>query len=248
MLMLMLAGGNAHARGEADAIRGRARPYESPQRFALELRFTPYRPGVDSDPNLHGATPYASTFGKNRPLMLSVEFDWQALRIPYVGTFGPGVSAGIWSKSAKASIAQAPGGPSGDDTTLAVYPMSLLAVIRFDVFNRMWKIPLVPYGKFGVGYALWRASSPDGTARATNDAGKVIAGAGHTVGFEYMAGLAFDLNCLDPQSALQLDNNLGVNHTYIFGEFTGLNLNGIAQKNPLRLGANTWTVGLAFEF
>src|SRR2546423_1474631 len=50
------------------------RPPESPQRFALELRFGPYHPNVDDQ--FPQTRPYETAFGASRhPLYLGLEFD-----------------------------------------------------------------------------------------------------------------------------------------------------------------------------
>ena len=66
------------------------RAYDSPQNFALELRVGMYEPEVDSDTRLGGKHPYADSFGDKSRVMLGAELDWQVLKIPHVGTLGPG--------------------------------------------------------------------------------------------------------------------------------------------------------------
>ena len=64
------------------------RPPESEQRFAIELRFGPYRPNIDEE--FPDRRPYERAFGADRkPFYFGLEFDWQLLRIPKVGTLGP---------------------------------------------------------------------------------------------------------------------------------------------------------------
>ena len=53
-------------------------PYRSPQNFALELRFSPYKPQIDEEPGLANA-PYHQTFGSMRRLLVQFELDWQVL-------------------------------------------------------------------------------------------------------------------------------------------------------------------------
>ena len=50
--------------------------YRSPQRFAFELTFGPYRPDIDSEFN--GArTPYKDYFGSGQDLLTRIELDYQ---------------------------------------------------------------------------------------------------------------------------------------------------------------------------
>src|SRR5262249_55084799 len=54
----------------------RQHPYRSGQDFALELRFSPYRPQVDDEPGLKGK-PFEQAFGDNPRLYVGLELDWQ---------------------------------------------------------------------------------------------------------------------------------------------------------------------------
>ena len=227
----------------ADDFYGMAtRPKESPQNFAIEFRFSPYRPKIDDDPALGGATPYRSTFGDMRRLLFQIEFDWQALRIPHVGTLGPGIALGFTNMSAKASKTNG-GGPSDEDTNLEIFPVYLVAVFRADVILRELKFPLVPYLKGGFGAARWRAYGPLGTSSSGTVNGK-----GTTYGTHIAAGVTLSLNFLDHAATLNLDNSVGINQTHLFLEYYVSALNGLGQSNALYVGSNSWATGLAFEF
>src|SRR5262249_40544706 len=134
----------ASAADEGSLFEFRHERYHSPQNFALEFRFSPYTPDIDSAPDVQG-TPYRNTFGTMPRLLFSVEFDWQALRIPHLGSLGPAIGAGTTSMDDKASLASPvpPGTPgtcgtnkSCEDTGLAIYPMWAGAVFRADVVQR----------------------------------------------------------------------------------------------------------------
>jgi hypothetical protein len=243
----LLGARTAAAQEELDApISGRRHDFSSPQHFALEFRFSPYHPDVDSDPALRGATPYASTFGTAPRLMVGAEVDFQALRIPHFGSFGPGLSAGLTSASGDALYQVPHKGMtvSGETTSLSIYPFSALAVLRADALWRDVHIPLVPYAKVGLTYALWRASNTLGTSHADG-----VSGTGSTLGFHLAFGLGLNLNLFDTYAAQNLDDSLGINGTYLFAEWAMDDLTGLGiQTDPLRVGGNNWTFGLAFEF
>jgi hypothetical protein len=219
----------------------------SPQNFALEIRAGIYQPQIDSDPALKGQQPFFNSF--NSPLQggtqvrweASAEFDWQALHIKDVGSLGPGFGLGYYNIS---GLAKETGTNilSAESTTLEILPMYLVAVFRLDVLWRQAHIPFVPYAKAGLGYALWRASNTVGTSVAPN--GQV--GEGHTWGEILAAGLAFNIGVLDPNSVHALDEATGINGTYIFAEYMASMLNGIAQKDPLRVGSDGIPGGLVF--
>jgi hypothetical protein len=232
----------ASAQERSNVLESRHHKYESPQNFAFELRFSPYRPDIDGDPALHGATPYHDIFGSMPRLLIAAEFDWQALRIPHVGTLGPGISVGYTSMSAPAPLANQPG-LSGENTSIDIFPFYAVAVLRFDVVTKELRVPLVPYAKAGVGYALWRAYNDGGTSQAGGVPGK-----GHSFGTQVAAGVALHLNAFDEYAARNLDNTMGVNNTYLFWEYYSLDLTGFSNGNTLRVGSSSWAAGLAFEF
>lgn len=215
-------------------------PFKSAQNFELELRFGPYKPNIDEESGLSG-TPYADSFGDKNRLYAGLEFDWQTYRIPYLGTIGPGLTAGFVTMSRNASTVT--GRSSGDEYTLTIYPFALQGVLRADVFWRQVGIPIVPYGKLGVGYALWRASNTVGTASANG-----ISGKGSTWGPSFAIGAQLALDALDMGASRNMDNATGINNTYLYIEFYDYELTGIGQSHPLHVGTRSWAAGLAFEF
>ena len=152
--------------GDARAIElgtpAEEHPFRSAQNFALELRFSPYYPAVDEEPGLSG-TPFKERFGDSARLYFGLEFDWQTFRIPYLGTIGPGVGVGMVGMSRPAVTANTRR-PSGDDYSLDIYPMYLSGVLRADVLWRELGIPVVAYGKLGVGMGRWAAADSGGVS------------------------------------------------------------------------------------
>jgi hypothetical protein len=229
-----------------EALSGRHKAYESPQHFAFELRFSPFKPDIDSDSALQGATPYGSVFGSSPRVLVDAELDWQAARIPHLGTIGPGLAIGYTTMTDPAQFATLHNGTltSGENTSLEILPMYAVAVLRADVLWRELHVPLVPYAKLGVGVAYWRASNTLGTSSAQG-----VKGEGHTFGAQLAVGIGFNLNVLDEYAARNFDDSMGVNNTYVFAEWTRSDLTGLwAQQSPLRVGGTYWTFGLAFEF
>jgi hypothetical protein len=251
----------ARADDETGVLVTHHQGFESPQNFNIELRFSPYSPRVDYDPSLTG-NPYTNTFGSSPRLEFAMEFDWEALRIPHLGTIGPGISAGYTQASALARLANppttcTPGNTatcfSAENTAFAIFPFYLVAVLRADVLDREAHIPLVPYIKGGLGMALWRAYNDGGTSSVPNGQGGTIEGKGHTVGAQLALGLSFDLNVIDEHTARNFDNALGVNHTYVFAETYVSALTGLGQSHAMYVGNGSFTApalafGLAFEF
>lgn len=216
-------------------------PFRSRQNFALEFRFGPYYPQIDDEPGLTG-TPFKNTFGDGGKFFIGAEFDWQTFRIPHLGTIGPGIGLGRVSMSRKSVTAS--GRESGDETTLSIYPFWLVGVFRADVLWRDLGIPIVPYVKAGLAYALWRASNTGGTSQDANS----VSGKGHSWGTNLAVGVAFALDAIDQGASRNMDNAVGINNSYVYFEGYMLGLNGIGQSNALRVGTTSWTMGLAFEF
>jgi len=227
--------------------------FESPQNFAFEFRIGPYRPEID-DAFAGGQQPFADAFGTKTRLHIGFEFDWQALRIPYVGTLGPGVGFSYTKFGARAKILDATGAfqtdaegnvqLSSDKTRLKVFPMYLAAVLRADVFTREYGIPIVPYTKLGLGWALWSTGTDGGISRAGPNN---IVGRGTSWGSHFALGAALQLDFLDPNSSLRLDNDTGINHSYFYLEWMRNSLNGLLGSQPLQVGTSTWVIGLALE-
>ncbi len=225
----------------AEGLYVEKQPKESPQHFEVEIRFSPYTPQIDSAPGITG-TPYEKSFGTSPRLLFGLELDWQALRIPHFGTIGPALSFGYTSASGNAVYASN-GAASAESTSLEVFPFYGVAVLRVDVFEREFKVPLVPYAKGGVGVALWRASNDTGTSTSGGVEGK-----GSTWGTHFALGLGLSLNWIDRRSSAGLDRAIGINDTLLFFEWMWMNLDGFGSTDKLRVGASTFSAGLAFAF
>lgn len=219
-----------------------APPPETAQNFQIEFRFAPYKPQIDSAPGVTGS-PYERSFGTDVRILPALELDWQVLHIPHFGSVGPALSVGYTSASGVATFS-ADGSASAESTTLEVIPFYGVAVLRVDVFEKDFGIPLIPYGKAGVGMALWRASNDNGTSVAKNG----IEGKGMTWGTHFALGIGLSLNWLDRRAARNLDGAVGINDTLVFFEWMFMNLDGFGQTDKLRVGTSTWVAGLSFAF
>jgi hypothetical protein len=218
--------------------------YASPQNFAFELKFGPYKPDIDSEfVDRGGRTPYADFFGNGNHLMSQIEFDWQFFH--KFGSIGLGVGAGFFQVSGPAPKGDGTGVLSGDTSRLRIAPFSLSAVYRFDYLLDKKDFPLVPYGKAGVDWAYW--SITDGNGEIAHDGAGGV-GQGGTTGWHVTAGAALVLDFFDPDAAREFDADMGVNHTAITFEYTHADLSGLGQANRLHVGDTTWSLGLLLEF
>jgi hypothetical protein len=249
------------------------RGYESPQRFALEIKFGPYSPNIDASPGLNGATPFADLFspqpGKRPPgrLLTQVEFDYQFWRRSY-GNFGIGHTVGYYRRTTHAfqfnpdpvtGLNTVPCDPkipdncvrSGDTTSLNVIPLSIMGVYRFDYLANRFRIPFVPYIKVGLAYYVWWIENGGGFlsfAKFTPPGGKSESAFGGTWGWVMNPGGAFLLDVIDPSAARTVDAELGINHTYLFCELHYADITGFGASNKMNLSDLTLNAGIAFEF
>jgi len=242
-MLLMPASASAQWADHPDETdwRREDRPvYESPQSWAFEMRFGPYKPRIDEEFDASPG-PYERIFGDANRVFVGAEVDYQAFRIPWVGTFGPGVG---WQFTKMSGVAKVEGTDedSAETARLWIMPMYLVGVLRIDVFSREAGVPLVPYGKLGAGYALWKASNDLGTSSYDGVSGK-----GHSAGWQWAAGLALQLDPFDRRAAAELDESAGVNHSYLYFEWMNANLDNFGRGDHMRVGATTWAIGLTFE-
>ncbi len=243
--LLAAAGRPARAQtfaSEAELVEGSHR-YRSPQRFAFELTFGPYRPDVDGE--FDGKRdPYNAYFGGGQNLLMRAELDYQFWH-RYGGSLGLGLGVGYFSVTGTAPIADQLGAFSGDQSTLKVVPMSLSLVYRYDYLLENAKVPFIPFAKLGLDYAYWQITDGNGNI-ATDGAGGHARGG--TAGWHVAGGVALVLDFLDPEAAHDFDDDLGVNHTAITFEFFHSDISGLGQSNRLHVGDNNWTLGLLLEF
>jgi hypothetical protein len=239
VVVIALVAMAGHALAQDDDYRYRKPkrlPYESRQRFAFELRFGPYRPNIDQ--GFAAAKPYETVFGDDRRVFAGIEFDWQVLRIPMVGTIGPGFGIGYTHMSADARL-QGTGELAAEQTSLTLMPTYGVGVLRVDTLSRETAIPLAFYGKAGVGLGYYKMGNDLGTQAK-----------GHTWGMHYAVGAMFLLDALDQHAAQQLDNEMGINNTYVYLEWMMSRLDGFGRGSDasvLNIGTDTWILGLAFE-
>ena len=214
--------------------------YRSDQNAALELRLGPYRPRVDEE-FANGATPFSDIYGTGQNAMIGLEVDWQAVRIPHFGTFGPGVGLQFTTFSANAPFTNRPG-LSQQASSLWILPISALAVLRIDALHLDFDIPVVPYAKVGLTYALWEARDGGSTSLAQDG----VEGAGASFGYQWHAGGMLVLDFFAPQTSVDMDNSTGVNHAYVFWEWMWSDVSSLGRG--MQVGTSTWVAGIAIEF
>lgn len=212
---------------------------ESSKTGVFEFKLGGYTPLVDREPALNGAKPFASTFGSPNLLLGEIEYDRQFFQ--GFGSLGMGFSLGYAEKYAYAKLASSTL-LSSERTSFQVVPMKLLAVYRFDVPALKWGIPVVPYAKGGLAYSGWWVNKGQ-SVEFFNGA----RGAGGTWGYAGILGISVLLDFFDMRLARDFDSGLGVNHSYLFAEYTHQEVNDFG-RGGLDLSSRHWMFGLALEF
>jgi hypothetical protein len=228
----------------------------SPQRFAIEAKFGPYLPDVDSRYTGDGFGPYATIYGETddngvttgapRKALYSVlSFEWQFFHAG--GPLSIGTTVGLFNDRADALVTDPTGDnvrSSADKTRFHVIPVTLLLGYRFELIADRFRVPLVPYARGGVAYGFW--SEKKGGKLTTNSAGQKSHGG--SFGWQVNLGLMLRLDFIERAAAVDLDRLTGINHTYLFGEWQFSRLNGFGSGKAMSVGDDTFLVGLAFEF
>ena len=214
---------------------------EEPRSYTVEFRLGGYRPLIDRGAS--SGQPWEAIFGNSRMLLFEGEVDkilWEKF-----GTIALGFSIGYGEKYGKALIsAGSPGEgtPSGENTSLKVIPARLLAVYRFDYFALRHSIPLVPYGKAGLVAMGWWTQK--GGSLEYVDGHRSL---GVKFGYSFAGGLSLMLDFLEPRLAKDFFTDVGVRHSYLFGEYVYENVNTFG-KGGLDLSSRHWMFGFAMDF
>jgi hypothetical protein len=205
----------------------------------IEARAGPYYPEVDSEFARRSA-PFRATFGRESRLLLGFEYDRDVLA-GTLGTIAIGVGFGYTRFSAHSLLGDGSRRRSKEESSLTLVPVSLLAVGRLGVLMNEYEVPLVPYGKAGVGGAFWWTRDGKGTAEEHD-----VIGRGSSWGPQVALGGMLLLDALDRRAAAHMHTSTGIRHSYFFVEWYGSWL-GMFGRNQMRVGARSWAAGLAFQ-
>ncbi len=226
--------------------------YESDRWFMLEIKLGPYSPDVDSQ--VSGFSPYDDIFGGDG-LMVKGELDVEFWH-PF-GTLAVGGEVGWFSKTANSfsdtgdsSTPSSTANRTAGETSMNMVPLALLLVYRADFVWEKWSVPMIPYVKAGFNYTFWWINKGDGSTASAKDktTGDTIDAKGGTFGWQVNAGVSIILDVFEPQAAKNMDVESGINHVYLFIEFTHVGADSFGSDTALNVGDTTYQGGLAFEF
>ena len=193
---------------------------ESEQWFAFELRIGPYQPGKSSA--------FKNVFGSDRGWMLNGELDVTVLHLPYVGQLN--VAGGFgWAKYTATAFGSDNTTREGEKTQIVLFPLHALGVLRIDSLARNTVVPITFAGKLGYEAVRWK----------TETGGKSD-GKGFNQGLCWGAQAAFELDFFDRGTARRLDEDWGINHTFVMFEYYESLTEGTGDRN--------FTIGLGAQF
>lgn len=206
-----------------------------------ELKVGGYYPSID-DEFTTTKGPFESFFGTET--MWYIENDWNFYLWQSYVKFGLGFSLGYSSfegdvlTEAGVSAEEAVPGK----TSFTVIPIKVSALLRYDWSALHHNIPLVPTARVGVGYYLWGITDASNATSSSEDR----VGEGGKFGWHAGLGMQILLDIIEPSSAAYMDMNWGVNHSYLFAEYTWMRAGN--DGNGLNLSDEMMLFGLAFEF
>lgn len=216
----------------------------SPRNFYFEAKVSYYMPFIDAGYASPG--PFASAFKSDFMWLGEAELEYQVFQ--KFGSLAVGLSVGYAEKYGKA-VFERTGNTSSEVTGLHLIPVKVLAVYRFDWLNLKHSIPLIPYVKVGPAFIPWWVTK--GPDLEIVDGKK---GVGVKPGLAAVLGLAINLDFLDRRLARDFDSSVGINHSYLFAEWTiqdTLLFDQVfnpSNSKPLNLSSRHFDFGLGLEF
>jgi hypothetical protein len=199
------------------------RKIESTERFFLELKGGPYK--------LFSGELYEDVFGGDSGPFFGAQLEGILFRLPRILYVTAG--GGIGSMSYAAPAIGEDGMPTSEETTLRLLPLSASATLRVDVLPRRLQIPVIFAGRIG-----WRWTQWDTNTGAIDNA------AGWSIGPTFTGQVALDLDTFGPGGARALDEEWGINHTYLLAEI----MYYLTTEKSLPVGGLSWTIGLGVVF
>ena len=210
----------------AEELVPEERSFESPENFAIEFRIGPYNPEMEDN------DAFETFFGEDSGPLLALELDLIAYRIPDILYLAGGGGIGWMNFDGKTRDEL--GAETSEETSLEVIPLNLLGVVRIDALPRKLSVPVIFTGKLGYQWARWSTES-----------GGADEEAGWSVGLLWAVQLGLDLDTFEPSAARNMDEEWGINHSFLFFELFGF----MPSDESLDVADDvSWTAGLGFMF
>ena len=237
LVLLVLASGSLALPSRSWAEEPRA----NEPSYQLQIRLGSYRPAVDEEDGLGSEKPFQKIYGSSGKILFELGLDYELFR--KFGTLSLGGSAGFVQYVGKALV-EGTEEKASDTTEFNILPMRLLLGYHFDVLQRWLSIPLVPYAQVGLSYNIWWILNGAGNtaSRDGHDA------AGGIWGYQVAGGVKLLLDAIDPETADNFQNEVGVHNTYFFAEYALYWIDNFGSDKSMHLGAENVMFGLMMEF
>jgi hypothetical protein len=213
------------AQSDANLIPA-AKKFSSPERFIVELRGGPFSATLDEN------QAYDRYFGRDSGPFFGVQLSYIGYRIPDIMYVTVGGDFG-WTHLSGSAVSASTGQTVDEKTTLTIFPLSAVASLRVDALARLLKLPFIFTGKVGWEWAHWDTETGN-----RNDA------SGWSLGPMLGAQLALDLDIFDNSAARSMDEEWGINHSFLFFEVYDF----FPTSKSLPVGGANWLLGLGFNF
>jgi hypothetical protein len=130
------------------------------------------------------------------------------------------------------------GAVSGEHTMFTMVPLALSVTGRVDILDEQ---PVVPFGRVGLDYWIWRENwyvAADGSTDNERVGGKP--------GWHFGGGLLLLLDGIDRKAASRLEATTGINDTYVVAEYRKTLL--VHGDDQINLSSSEFTFGLKLDF
>jgi hypothetical protein len=199
-----------------------AKDTETPRRMNVQLRYGPTT--LDSDPYL------AQIYGTKANQILWFEYGFASQYLD--ANLGLGFYQELgWLQTAEGDI-------SDEHDMLTLFPLALTLTGRLDFFHEQ---PIVPFGRIGADYWMWKenwyVADPD-TTDDSRDGGKY--------GWHFGGGVMLLLDVLDRGAASRLESTAGIDDTYLVAEYRKTLL--VHGDDQLNFSTSEFSFGLKFDF
>lgn len=193
---------------------------EGPRTMNVQVR---YGPATVAEPYVQ------QIFGEDSG-MLWLEYGWASRFVE------ANLGIGFWQELGFRQTSN--GRVSDEHDMFTMFPLALTLTGRLDLLEEQ---PIVPFGRIGVDYWLWRENWYVADT-ATQESER----AGGKYGWHYGGGLLLLLDVLDRRAASRLEATTGINDTFVVAEYRQTNL--AHGDNQLDLSTSELTFGLKFDF
>jgi hypothetical protein len=233
----------------AAAAPARAEFKPSPRWGSFEISVGGWRPKIDNE--FGGlAFPYRDTFGTSKALFVRGDAAY-TVYLGY-GSVDLGGGLGYMEKYGKGFLQDGTRAPGS--TALQVVPIRAHVTYRFDWLAERYGIPFAPYARFSIDRYHWRVNNGAGNVSKTLPTATsptILSGNGATMGWSLSGGVALQLDFFDKQLTKDMDNSTGINHSYLFVDFTKSKINDFNSKTSWDLSDSSGVQisgGLLFVF